>query len=446
VRERSLPTLSFISVYSAYAADKMFVPIIYTACRVAGVCARSRISSVRTRCDVFWGAPLNRFGLRRASLPGRAMLRMDTWTMASAELPEEKMEPTVNSDSTPAGGSEGVSKLDAGVAAESTPFTTAEPMSADAQEGMFSQEMRFGPDSYRRRTRRESSGPRRTPSASRRTASTMRRRPLTYKLTDLQPGQELRGTVCGVVSYGAFVDCGVFYEVDNAEDSSSSFYASSDGLAETSAQGASEPNAMEQEAASADTAGALPNTWGERKKFIPFDGLVHIRDFSREYVENPESFVTRGDEVTVYVKFIDLEKRRLSLSFLPPGQQRSQGRNTSSARNLYTPTETADGRRILVYADSENRRRVGSYQLDETVEGTVRRVTNFGAFVDIGSEVDAFVHVSDLWGQNKQRTLQSIKPGDKFTAQICEINDRAKRIRVRDAEPVSNEHDTEETE
>jgi polyribonucleotide nucleotidyltransferase len=37
---------------------------------------------------------------------------------------------------------------------------------------------------------------------------------------------------------------------------------------------------------------------------------------------------------------------------------------------------------------------VGSYQLDETVEGTVRRVTNFGAFVDIGSEVDAFVLTS----------------------------------------------------
>jgi predicted RNA-binding protein with RPS1 domain len=350
-------------------------------------------------------------------------------------------------------------QLNAQAPDESALHETTEAMDTSAAADSSMPEPGYGNDGFRRRSRREGGFSRRSGAGGRRSAPLLRRRPLEHKMTDLHPGQELRGTVCGVTSYGAFVDCGVYFEEESAEELSSSFegsvndFPSSDAGASASATTSRTENLDETSAAEGtaghDVVDEASNVSEEtdlssesaapRKRMIPFDGLVHIRDFSRDYIESPESIVSRGDEVTVYVKFVDFERRRLSLSLLPPGQQRPQSRTSSSSRNLYTPTETAEGRRILTYADAESRRRVGSFELDESVEGMVRRVTNFGAFIDIGAEVDAFVHVSDLWGRNKQRTLQSLKAGEKLNAQVCEVNDRAKRIRVRSAMPVGGE-------
>ncbi|KAF6002319.1 hypothetical protein CCYA_CCYA11G2991 [Cyanidiococcus yangmingshanensis] len=431
----------------------MFVSVSYTRFLVGALGARACVASRRAGRG-FRGLPLLPMAGRQALLRSRAVLRMDAWAVASAGLPEEKVEAISTDGEQPA--AEPVPELSNGPEFGDT--TEGSEVSSGA--GASIQGSNYGADGFRRRPRREGGFSRRAGPGGRRPASVLRRRPLEHKLTDLQPGQELRGTVCGVVSYGAFVDCGVYFEEEATEESGVSYEESSLDSLSTNVGNSADVGAVaetenldiannEQEAvrhevegdslASSEVTDSTAEDTASRKRMVPFDGLVHVRDFSREYVESPESVVSRGDEVTVYVKFVDYERRRLSLSLLPPGQQRPQGKAFSSTRNMYTPTETAEGRRILTYADAENRRRVGAFELDESVEGIVRRVTNFGAFIDIGSEVDAFVHVSDLWGRNKQRTLQLLKAGDKLNAQVCEVNDRAKRIRVRAASPVGGE-------
>ena len=79
------------------------------------------------------------------------------------------------------------------------------------------------------------------------------------ELEDLEVGMELQGTVRNVVDFGAFVDCGVTE-----------------------------------------------------------DGLVHISKLSHRFVKHPMDVVQVGDIVTVYVDNVDLERRRLGLSMIPP--------------------------------------------------------------------------------------------------------------------------------
>ena len=80
-------------------------------------------------------------------------------------------------------------------------------------------------------------------------------------LDDLRPGMELTGAVRNVVDFGAFVDVGL-------KDS----------------------------------------------------GLVHVSQMSTQYVSSPYDVVSVGDIVTVWVTEIDIERRRIGLSLIPPEQ------------------------------------------------------------------------------------------------------------------------------
>lgn len=90
------------------------------------------------------------------------------------------------------------------------------------------------------------------------------------KLDDLQPGMELRGTVLNVVDFGAFVDIGL-------KDS----------------------------------------------------GLVHISHLADKYVKDPHEVVSVGDIVKVWVMQVDKQRRRVSLTMIPPGAKRTEERRDS---------------------------------------------------------------------------------------------------------------------
>lgn len=93
------------------------------------------------------------------------------------------------------------------------------------------------------------------------------------------------------------------------------------------------------------------------------EGLIHISEISWERVSNPGDYVKVGD--TVDAKIISIDKDRLSLSI----KQLTQD----------------------PWLDE-----VAKFKSGETVEGTVTRITPFGAFVQISPAVEALVHVSEL--------------------------------------------------
>ncbi len=95
------------------------------------------------------------------------------------------------------------------------------------------------------------------------------------------------------------------------------------------------------------------------------EGLVHISEISWERVNNPNDYVKAGD--TIDTKIIAIDKDRLSLS-------------------------------IKQLSEDPWMTEVDQFKTGDKVEGTITRITPFGAFVQISPAVEALVHVSELGG------------------------------------------------
>jgi len=95
------------------------------------------------------------------------------------------------------------------------------------------------------------------------------------------------------------------------------------------------------------------------------EGLVHISEISWERVNNPSDYVKVGQ--TIDAKIIAIDKDRLSLSM----------------KQLIEDPWLSE---------------VDQFKAGDSVEGTVTRITPFGAFVQISPAVEALVHVSELGG------------------------------------------------
>jgi transcriptional accessory protein Tex/SPT6 len=123
------------------------------------------------------------------------------------------------------------------------------------------------------------------------------------------------------------------------------------------------------------------------------DGLLHISEMSTSRVRKVTDVIKEGDEVTVWIKELDREKNRISLTMIPPG--------TKTIRDL------AAG---------------------ELVTGTVQRLTNYGAFVDIGMDRDAMLHVKEMGDGYVAKPEDVVKVGEEIEARIVSVDARRGRI------------------
>jgi small subunit ribosomal protein S1 len=125
------------------------------------------------------------------------------------------------------------------------------------------------------------------------------------------------------------------------------------------------------------------------------DGLVHISEMNWEFVDHPRDVLSVGDEVQVEVLSVDRERGRIGLS-----------------RKRVLPNPWYDVVERLYEGD--------------LVEGTVRRIVSYGAFVEIGKGVQGLAHISDLPGGQSQ--LKELECGLPVTVRVIQINDLRQRI------------------
>ncbi len=127
------------------------------------------------------------------------------------------------------------------------------------------------------------------------------------------------------------------------------------------------------------------------------DGLVHISEMSWTHVEKPSDVVKEGDKVRVKILKVDPANERISLSMkaAQPG-----------------PWEQASNQ----------------FQIGEIVTGTVRRLVDFGAFVEVASGVEGLVHVSQIAHRRIGTPHEVLKEGQEVKAKILDINIPEKRI------------------
>jgi len=123
------------------------------------------------------------------------------------------------------------------------------------------------------------------------------------------------------------------------------------------------------------------------------DGLLHISELSTSRVNKVTDVVQEGQEITVWIKELDRERNRISLTMIAPG--------TKTIRDLET---------------------------GELVTGTVTRLTNYGAFVDIGLERDAMLHVKEMGDGYVAKPEDVVKLGEVIEARISGVDPRRGRI------------------
>src|SRR3546814_11145846 len=109
------------------------------------------------------------------------------------------------------------------------------------------------------------------------------------------------------------------------------------------------------------------------------DGLIHVSELSWKHVDHPGSVVAVGDEVTVQVLDVDLDRERISLSLKATQQDPWQEFATS--------------------------RRVG-----ELVYGRVTKLVPFGAFVPVGEGIEGLVHISEMSAHHVDLPEQAVHP------------------------------------
>ncbi|MGH7196191.1 MAG: 30S ribosomal protein S1 [Candidatus Saccharimonadales bacterium] len=125
------------------------------------------------------------------------------------------------------------------------------------------------------------------------------------------------------------------------------------------------------------------------------EGLIHISEISWERVNNPADYVKVGD--TVEAKIIAIDKDRLSLS-------------------------------LKQLQEDPWAKEVESFKKDDEVEGTVTRITPFGAFIQLSPAVEALVHVTELGEGEGVDPEKIFKLNEKKTFKILEIDKENRKI------------------
>jgi polyribonucleotide nucleotidyltransferase len=155
------------------------------------------------------------------------------------------------------------------------------------------------------------------------------------------------------------------------------------------------------------------------------EGLVHVSNLGQGYVENVRDVVKPGDEITIEVIGVD-KMGRPDLRRVPPegeeqeaprqGQDRRGGRRESGRRG--------GGPRPEQPAKPAPRIEVG-----DVIEGTVSNTTDYGAFVDLGGNVTGLVHISALSDDYVKRVEDVVKPGDRITVEVLQIDGGRYKLR-----------------
>jgi small subunit ribosomal protein S1 len=127
------------------------------------------------------------------------------------------------------------------------------------------------------------------------------------------------------------------------------------------------------------------------------DGLVHLSEISWDRIQHPSEVLKVGQEVQVKVISIDREKKRIGLSIR---QLQADPWDQKAAR----------------------------FQVGQLVEGTITRLTKFGAFARLDDDVEGLIHISEISEKRIDHPREVLKEGDTVTLRIIKIDPANHRI------------------
>ncbi len=127
------------------------------------------------------------------------------------------------------------------------------------------------------------------------------------------------------------------------------------------------------------------------------DGLIHISELSWSHVNHPSEVVKVGEEVEVEVLDVDLQRERISLGL------------KQTTEDPWTKL-------------------VETYPVGTIVDGKVTKIVPFGAFIELGANVEGLVHISEMAMRHIDSPAQVVKVGDVVKVKVMDVNVERRRI------------------
>ncbi|MBT0879086.1 MULTISPECIES: 30S ribosomal protein S1 [unclassified Campylobacter] len=130
------------------------------------------------------------------------------------------------------------------------------------------------------------------------------------------------------------------------------------------------------------------------------DGLVHYSEISYKGPVNPSTLYKEGDKVLVKIVGYDEEKKHISLSIKAA---------------LSDPWDEIKD----------------SLEIGDILKVVVSNIENYGAFVDLGNDIEGFLHISEIsWDKNVKNPRDYLKEGQEIDVEVIEIDYEKRRLRV----------------
>lgn len=215
------------------------------------------------------------------------------------------------------------------------------------------------------------------------------------------------------------------------------------------------------------------------------DGLLHITDISWGRVSHPSEVLAIGDEVEVIILNFDKERGRISLGLKQkttnpwikaeekyPAGSKVKGRvvnitsygafvqleegieglvhisEMSWTRHFSHPSEMlaiGDIIEVVVLNLDKERQRISlgmkqieanpwlhmeeKYPVGTKIEGRIRNITDYGAFIELGEEIDGLIHISDMsWSGRASHPSEIVKKGERLEAVVLAVDPENRKI------------------
>ncbi len=127
------------------------------------------------------------------------------------------------------------------------------------------------------------------------------------------------------------------------------------------------------------------------------DGMVHISELSWNRIKNPSEVVSVGDEIEVYIKALDTEKKKISLGY-----------------------KKAEDNPWTIFQNN--------YAVDDVVKVTIVSMTTYGAFARIIPGVDGLIHISQIANKHVTKPQDELTVGQEIEAKITAVDLDKKRV------------------
>ncbi|HBD64035.1 MAG TPA: bifunctional 4-hydroxy-3-methylbut-2-enyl diphosphate reductase/30S ribosomal protein S1 [Clostridiales bacterium] len=126
------------------------------------------------------------------------------------------------------------------------------------------------------------------------------------------------------------------------------------------------------------------------------DGLLHINEIAWTRIKHPSEVLKTGDKISVKVKSIDKENKKLSLSY------------KATVKSPWS-----------IFLDK--------HQKGDVVTGKVTRIADFGAFVEIDG-IECLLHIKDLDWARTEKVTDVVKEGQEVTAKVLNITRKDRKV------------------